>query len=66
MFPPGASIAASQQIGLSQTDVFIVDKNGNLQVMWVVNAGAWAGRGGWDPQACSRPVRPSRHPDSSD
>ena len=43
LFPPGAKIAASQQIGLSQTDVFVVDKNGTLQVMWVDNAGAWQG-----------------------
>jgi hypothetical protein len=49
MFPPGAPIAASQQIGLNQTDVFIVDKNGNLQVMWVVNAGAWGGPGKMGP-----------------
>jgi hypothetical protein len=42
-FPPGGLVAASQQIGLSQTDVFAVDKNGTLNVMWVVNAGAWSG-----------------------
>jgi hypothetical protein len=45
MFPPGAPVAASRQFGLSQTDVFCVDKNGSLQVMWVVNAGAWGGPG---------------------
>jgi uncharacterized membrane protein YccF (DUF307 family) len=42
-YSPGAPIAASQQIGLSQTDVFVVDKDGLLDVLWVVNAGAWAG-----------------------
>jgi hypothetical protein len=42
-YPPGGAVAASQQIGLSQTDVFAVDKTGTLDVMWVVNAGAWAG-----------------------
>ncbi len=42
-YPPGGSLAAAQQIGLSQTDIFAVDKNGTLDVMWVVNAGAWAG-----------------------
>ena len=41
-FPPGAPVAASQQFGLTQTDVFAVDNNGTLHVMWVVGAGAWA------------------------
>jgi hypothetical protein len=49
LFTPGARIAASQQFGLSQTDVFIVDKNGTLQVMWVDNAGAWQGPGAIAP-----------------
>jgi hypothetical protein len=43
MFPPGAPLAASQQFGLDQTDVFVVDKNGTLNVMWVVGGGVWAG-----------------------
>jgi hypothetical protein len=34
-FPPGAHVAASQQFGLTQTDVFAVDWNGNLAVYWV-------------------------------
>jgi len=38
-YSPGAPIAASQQVGLSQTDVFFVDKDGLLDVLWVVNAG---------------------------
>ena len=58
LFPPGASIAASQQIGLNQTDVFIVDKNGNLQVMWVVNAGAWGGPGQMGPAGLFPPGAP--------
>ena len=66
MFPPGAPVAASQQIGLNQTDVFVVDKNGSLQVMWVVNAGAGAGRGRSDRRACSRPARLSRLRNRSD
>ena len=40
---PGSYIAVSQQFGLNQTDVFLVDKNGQLNVFWVDNAGAWAG-----------------------
>jgi hypothetical protein len=43
MFSPGAPIAASQQFGLNQTDVFVVDRNGTLNVAWVVEAGAWTG-----------------------
>jgi len=42
---PGSHVAASQQFGLSQTDVFFLDKNGQLNVNWVVNAGAWGGPG---------------------
>ncbi len=40
---PGAGLAASQQFGVSQTDVFVVDKNGQLNVFWVVGTGAWNG-----------------------
>jgi hypothetical protein len=40
---PGSSIAASQQFGLNQTDVFLVDKTGQLNVFWVVGNGAWNG-----------------------
>jgi hypothetical protein len=39
-----AKVAASQQFGLSnQTDVFVVDKNGQLNVCWVDSAQAWQG-----------------------
>jgi hypothetical protein len=42
--PPGCFLAASQQFGATnQTDVFLVDKNGQLNVFWVNNAGAWNG-----------------------
>lgn len=42
--PAGANLATSQQFGITnQTDVFVVDKNGQLNVFWVVNAGAWGG-----------------------
>lgn len=33
-FAPGAPVAAGQQIGLQQTDVFVVDKSGALTVTW--------------------------------
>ena len=42
---PGSHVAASQQFGISQTDVFFIDKNGQLNVNWVVNSGAWGGPG---------------------
>jgi hypothetical protein len=43
-FPPAAYIAASQQFGASQqTDVFLFDNNGQLNVFWVNGAGAWNG-----------------------
>ena len=36
-------LAASQQFGLAnQTDLFIVDKNGQLNVYWAHGAGAWS------------------------
>jgi hypothetical protein len=40
---PGCSVAASRQFGLNQTDVFVVDKNGQLNVFWVVGSGGWGG-----------------------
>jgi hypothetical protein len=41
---PGAAIAVSQQFGANnQTDVFVVDKNGQLNVFWVQGTGAWNG-----------------------
>ena len=40
---PGSFVAASQQIGANQTDVFLIDKNGQLNVFWVTGTGAWAG-----------------------
>jgi hypothetical protein len=41
--PKGAPVAASQQFGANQTDVFLVDTNGTLNVFWVQGAGAWNG-----------------------
>lgn len=41
---PGAPLAASQQFGISnQTDVFVVDKHGQLQVFYVNGIGPWGG-----------------------
>jgi hypothetical protein len=45
-FNPGCPLAASQQFGLSnQTDVFLIDTNGQLNVFWVDGAGVWQGPG---------------------
>jgi hypothetical protein len=41
LFPPGAPVAASQQFGVQQTDVFVVDLNGALNVVWVDGGGSW-------------------------
>jgi hypothetical protein len=44
VFPPGAAVAASSQFGWSdQTDVFVVDGNGTLNVAWVRGDGGWQG-----------------------
>ncbi|MBP2293497.1 hypothetical protein [Azospirillum rugosum] len=40
---PGSFIAASQQVGANQTDVFLVDGTGTLSVFWVTNDGPWSG-----------------------
>ncbi len=41
---PGSAVTASQQFGINnQTDVFLVDKTGQLNVFWVDGAGAWQG-----------------------
>jgi len=58
IFPPGAPVAASQQFGLNQTDVFVVDKNGTLNVLWVVDAGAWSGPGAIGPAGIFPPGAP--------
>ena len=41
--PAGAPVAASQQFGVNQTDVFLVDNNGQLNVFWVAGKGKWKG-----------------------
>jgi hypothetical protein len=42
-FVAGGAVAASQQIGANQTDLFSVDATGQLNVSWVVNAEPWQG-----------------------
>jgi hypothetical protein len=42
--PSGAGLAASNQFGIpNQTDVWVVDKTGTLEVVWVESAGTWQG-----------------------
>ncbi|HEU0316322.1 MAG TPA: hypothetical protein VFR49_03270, partial [Solirubrobacteraceae bacterium] len=42
--PSGATVAASNQFGIgNQTDVFLIDRTGALNVAWVNAAGAWHG-----------------------
>jgi hypothetical protein len=44
IFPPGANLAASQQFGLNnQTDVFVVDNGGRINVFWAEGVGEWSG-----------------------
>ena len=43
MFLPGAPVATSPQFGLSQTDVFAVNKDSTLNVSWVAGGGRWNG-----------------------
>jgi hypothetical protein len=57
-FVPGSAVATSQQIGLNQTDVFVVDKTGTLTVAWVVGGGAWAGPAKIGPQGLCLPGAP--------
>ena len=47
--PVGCSLTASQQFGLTQTDVFLVNNSGQLAVYWVFDAGVWGGPGGIGP-----------------
>jgi hypothetical protein len=41
--PQFTPITVSQQIGLNQTDIFLVDNTGQLDVFWVDGGGAWGG-----------------------
>ncbi len=43
IFPEKAYVAASQQFGApDQTDVFVVDNNGQLNMFWVQSTGNWS------------------------
>jgi hypothetical protein len=42
VFPKGAHIAVSRHFGADQTDVFVVDRNGQLNVFSVQGAGNWS------------------------
>ena len=44
MADPGAPVAASQHFGIdNQTDVFLVDQNGKLNIFWINADGSWNG-----------------------
>lgn len=51
----GAYVATSQQIGANQTDVFLIDKTGQLDVFWVDGGGAWQGPGKIGPAGLASP-----------
>ena len=38
-----SNFAVSQQVGLNQTDVFMIDQWENLDLFWVDGGGAWNG-----------------------
>jgi hypothetical protein len=40
---PGAPLAASQQFGADQSDVFLVDKSGQLNLFWAEGKSDWSG-----------------------
>ena len=42
IFPKGAHISVSQHFGADQTDVFLVDKSGRLNVFWAQSASDWS------------------------
>jgi hypothetical protein len=52
---PGSPIAVSQQFGLTQTDVFVIDKNGQLRVYWVDGGGGWQGPETLGPAGVANP-----------
>jgi hypothetical protein len=54
----GAPVATSQQFGLTQTDVFAVDKTGTLTVTWVVGGGSWNGPAQIGPVGLALPSAP--------
>jgi hypothetical protein len=65
-FLAGGGVAASQQFGLTQTDVFAVNQNGQLTVSWVAGAGEWQGPLEIGPPVTHRPGALSRHRNNLD
>jgi hypothetical protein len=56
LFPPGAALTASNQYGVpTQTDVFAISNNGQLQVFWVERGGTWSGPVGLGPAGVCSP-----------
>jgi hypothetical protein len=54
--PAGAPLATSAQFGLpNQTDVFVVENDGAINVSWVSGAGSWQGPLGITPMGVSQP-----------
>jgi len=53
--PPGATVALHHQIGPQQLDAVFVGSNGAINVMWVVDAGAWQGPVGLTPPNTAPP-----------
>ena len=56
--PPGAPVALENQIGPQQFDAVFVGRNGAVNVMWVVDAGAWQGPAGLTPPNTAPPGTP--------
>lgn len=46
----GAPLAASRQFGAGQTDLFVVDKSGQVKVVWRKDGGAWSGPANIGPE----------------
>jgi hypothetical protein len=53
--PPGCPLAASQQFGLNQTNVYLVSKSGQPNVLWVDGAGVWQGPAPIGPSGFATP-----------
>ncbi len=58
---PNAAVAVSQQFGVEdQTDVFLVDQNGQLNMFWVTDSGDWSGPKKIGPSSSAAPVASQR------
>jgi hypothetical protein len=57
-FLQGAAVATSRQFGLTQTDVFAVDKTGTLTITWVIGGGVWYGPAQIGPVGFAFPSAP--------